>query len=89
MASAKDLFIFSAEWCPNCVQLKNAIEKDPALVVGFDVLLIDIDAEPELAKVYDVKAIPVLIVLEPNGKLRRKIGFTNSADLKKWLKTTN
>lgn len=86
---AKDLFIFGAEWCPSCVQLKAAIEQEPALVNGFEVSLIDIDQEPEIAKVYEVKTIPVLIVLEPGGKLRRKVGFRSVAELRAWLKTKN
>lgn len=87
--SAKDLLVFGADWCPNCEQLKTAIEKDPTIVAGFDVSIIDIDQNPDLAKTYGVKAIPVLIVLEPDGKLRRKIGFRNAADLRAWLQTKN
>lgn len=86
---AKDLLVFGADWCPGCVQLKAAIEQDPELVDGFEVSLIDIDQEPDIAKVYGVKNIPVLIVLEPGGKLRRKVGFRNVAELRAWLKMTN
>lgn len=86
VVEAKDLLVFGADWCPNCVKLKTAIEKDPDLVAGFDVLLIDTDREPEIAKAYGVKNIPVLIVLAPGGALRRKVGFKNAADLKKWLR---
>lgn len=88
-ALAKDLLVFGAEWCPSCLQLKAAIEKDPALVDGFEVSIIDIDQEPELAKTYGVKTVPVLIVLHPDGTMRRKVGFRNAAELKAWLQKQN
>lgn len=83
---AKELLVFSADWCPNCVQLKNAIEKNPALVDGFEVMVIDIDKEPYIANAYGVRKIPVLVVREPGGVLRKKVGFVNEADLKNWLR---
>lgn len=89
VGEAKDLLVFGADWCPSCVRLKTAIEKDPDLVAGFVVLMIDTDKEPEIAKAYGVKNIPVLIVLEPGGVLRRKVGFSTAAELKKWLRGTN
>lgn len=84
-ALAKDLLVFGAEWCPSCAQLKAAIEKDPSLVDGFEVSIIDIEQEPQLAKTYDVKTVPLLIVLHRDGTLRRKVGFSGAADLKAWL----
>jgi thioredoxin-like negative regulator of GroEL len=64
-------------------------ERSTGIWRGFELSLIDIEQEPQIAKAYGVQAIPVLIVLEPGGKLRKKIGFRNTADLKAWLQTTN
>lgn len=89
VSCAKELLVFGADWCPNCVQLKKAIEKDPDIVVDFEVLIVDVDQEPTIARAYDVHKIPALIVREPGGFLRRKVGFRDAADLKKWLKNAN
>ena len=51
-AAADELLIFSADWCPSCQQLKAAIEQDPALVSGYEVVILDLDKNPDLAKGY-------------------------------------
>jgi thioredoxin-like negative regulator of GroEL len=89
VAAADDLLIFSADWCPSCQQLKAAIEQDPALVNGYTVVILDLDKNPDLAKGYKVRTIPALLHLQPDGKIRRKVGFKNAAELKRWLEGHN
>lgn len=84
-----DLLIFSATWCGPCQQLKKTIEANPQLVDAYEVYLIDVDEEKEMAQQYGVKSLPTLIILQPNGKLRRKSGFSGVADLRRWLDAKN
>jgi thioredoxin-like negative regulator of GroEL len=84
-ASSEDLLIFSADWCGNCQKLKTAIETDPALVGGYNVMVIDADAAPELVAAYKVRAYPTLLILKDNGRIRRKVGFTSAEELRRWL----
>ena len=84
-ATADELLIFSAGWCPSCQQLKAAIEQDPALAAGYEVVIIDFDKNPDLAKGYKIRSIPAILHLQPDGKIRRKVGFKNAAEFKRWL----
>jgi thiol-disulfide isomerase/thioredoxin len=86
---ADDLLIFGADWCPRCQELKAAIAADPALVDGYAVSFLDLDDNPELAKGYKIDVVPALLHLQPDGKIRRKVGFKNPAELKRWLKGQN
>ena len=83
------LLIFGAEWCGACKKLEAVIAQEPAIVLGFSVAEFDIDAEPDLAKNYGIRTVPTLIVLEPDGTMRRKVGFTGKADLAQWLRQKN
>lgn len=89
IAAADDLLIFSASWCGPCRALKQAIEKDPSLVDGFSVHLIDIDENPGSAATHGVKIVPTLVRVMENGKTVKKVGFTSSADLRQWLQKKN
>jgi thioredoxin-like negative regulator of GroEL len=82
---ADELLIFSADWCPSCQQLKAAIKQDPTLVAGYEVVIIDFDKNPDLVKGYKIRSIPAILHLQPDGKIRRKVGFKNAAEFKRWL----
>jgi thioredoxin 1 len=84
-----DLLIFSADWCSSCQALKTAIEDDPTLVDGYAVSVIDFDKNADLAKGYKIESIPTLLHLQPGGKIRRKVGFKNTHELKRWLEDKN
>ena len=85
-APAADLFIFGADWCPACRQLKAALDANPDLVAGFDsVQHVDVSANKPLARKYNVSFLPTLIVLDGETVVKRKVGFNGVADLKRWL----
>lgn len=84
--AADELLVFGADWCPSCVKLKAVLSSQPELAAGYHLVIVDIDQEPELAARYQVRAVPVLVVLQANGKLRRTVGFTTIENLRQWLK---
>lgn len=84
-ACSDELLIFSADWCPSCQQLKAAIEQDPTLVADYAVVILDFDNNADLAKGYKIRSIPAILHLQSDGKIRRKVGFKNSAEFKRWL----
>lgn len=86
---ADDLLIFSADWCPSCVRLKQAIQANPSIVDGFTVSVIDFDAQRNLARKHGVKRIPTVVRVLSNGQTVKKVGFTTGADLKQWLQKHN
>jgi len=47
--------------------------------------VVDIDANPELAKQYNVRGVPTMIKVEDDKEIARKVGVCNEADLLKFL----
>lgn len=80
-----DLLVFGADWCPSCVQLKAALKNDPTLIKGYRVKIFDLTDAADLAKQYKITAVPALLVFTLDGEIRRKVGFTDAADLRRWL----
>ena len=85
--SKKDiLVIFTADWCGACQKMKKDIDDDPSLVDGLIVCYIDYDESPDLVKEYKVKKIPDYFLLSKGVETKRKVGYSNKNDFKKWLK---
>ena len=83
------LLIFSAEWCPACTTLKDALAANPDTLSGVSAVFVDIDANADLAQVYGVRVVPTLVMLLADGKQRRYTGAPNVKTLKKWLTQKN
>jgi thioredoxin-like negative regulator of GroEL len=82
---AEDLIIFSANWCPSCVVLKNFIENNPQ-EIKYDYQIIDIDQNKDIKRKFNITKIPTSIIVSENGKeISRLIGY-NSTTYKNWLK---
>ncbi len=66
---------FSATWCPPCRAIAPTID---ALAEEFrgrvKVGTIDVDAEPEIAERYHVRAMPTLLILDRGKVLDQRLG---------------
>lgn len=66
---------FMAEWCQPCQALKKRLPvleneiKDIATIET-----IDVDTQPELAKHYNIRSIPTLIIMNNNEEVTRFVG---------------
>jgi thioredoxin-like negative regulator of GroEL len=80
------LLIFGADWCKNCVSLKQDITKqDIATVIdGFIICYINIDENKELTKTYQVKNIPNSRIISGGIETNPLVGY-NKQNYKKWL----
>ncbi len=61
---------FSANWCAPCVRLKKETLEAPAVkdaLVGVELIFVDLDAHPSLAKAYGVKSIPDVFFVSKKG----------------------
>ena len=62
------VLLIGANWCIPCSILKNKLDK-----LKIQYTYIDIDDQPEMAKLYDVKSLPSCVI---DGKL-----YDNSIDI--------
>ncbi|MFQ5504489.1 MAG: thioredoxin family protein [Planctomycetota bacterium] len=61
---------FWAEWCAPCKALKNKTMADPDVAKALervDVVFVDLDRHPELAKAYGVTSIPDVFFVNAEG----------------------
>lgn len=82
---SKDLIIFSAEWCPSCVTLKNFIKSNPDQVKDFDIQIIDVDKNPEVQKELKIKLLPTSIIFDDKDKIQSRLEGFQSSNYSNWL----
>lgn len=74
----KVLVDFYAEWCGPCKMLGSVLEN----IDFVDILKVNTDMHPELARKYGVMSIPTLIVFE-NGEIKNQaVGFKDIDEIK-------
>lgn len=88
IASEKPLLVdFYATWCGPCKMMHPVLE-DLAKTVGDNarIVKIDIDKNEELARAYNVRSVPTLMIFK-NGDLKwRTSGVTPAVSLEEELK---
>lgn len=71
---------FWAPWCPPCMVLKPELERLAAELGGqAKIALINVDEEPELAGMFDVRSIPALLIVKKGRGVDAWIGFSPRA----------
>lgn len=79
----KDLVVvdFFATWCGPCKMLGPVLES----LEGIDVVKIDVDECPDLARKYGIMSVPTLMLFS-NGELKNKqSGFMPKEALEDWI----
>ena len=72
---AAQVKFYNAKWCGPCKQMKPHIEK--LQKEGYDIQEIDVDEQPELAKQFNVRGVPTLVV---NGN--SLVGYRDKSQIK-------
>jgi len=84
VASGVTLVDFWAEWCGPCKMIAPAIEELAKEYEGrANVGKVDVDEAGGLAQDYGVSSIPTLIVLKEGEEVKRFVGVTPIAELRK------
>ena len=74
---------FTAAWCPPCQQMKKRVWTDvkvgSAVNGGFIPVLVDVDANPDVAQQYSVRSIPTLIIQRGDNILYSNAGYHSAS----------
>jgi thioredoxin 1 len=78
---------FGGIGCGPCEALKKNLEQDPLVTQGrVAILEVDVEESPQTAGNYGVMGIPVLLLLNENGKMvERRVGPQKPKDVTKIL----
>ena len=82
IANKRILVDFYAEWCGPC-KMQGEVLKD---FQTLDVLKVDVDKYPNIAKAYGIMSIPTIMLFENGNVLRSNVGFMNIGDLENFVK---
>lgn len=72
------LLDFYADWCGPCKMMAPIIDE---VAKNVTVKRIDVDAEPEMAKKYNVMSIPTLILLKDDKAVKQWVGYQSKETL--------
>lgn len=84
-AIGDDVYIFTANWCGPCRELKRALNDNPTALARHNVTMIDIEQSKELVTLYGVKTVPTILHFTEDQKIRRYSGFKGLPQLETWL----
>ncbi len=73
---------FYADWCGPCQRLAPLLEE----IKGIDILKINVDEHPEIAKSYGIMSIPTLILFKEGKEIRKEIGFRTVDEITEMIK---
>lgn len=81
---------FSAGWCPPCLAMKHEVWPDATVTAAvksaFVPVSVDVDKNDSLSDLYNVPAVPAVLVLDGNGKIvRRHDGYLPLDGMRQFL----
>ena len=87
LASGKPVVVdFWATWCGPCRMIGPVLEKIAAGDPDFKICKVNVDEEPELAKKFNVRSIPMLIVMKDGEQAAVTIGAQPESEILKFVK---
>lgn len=76
------LLDFTASWCPPCKAQLPIVEHVAGALAGTAIVYkVDVDADPALAEMFQVRSIPTLLVFRDGKPARRFQGVTRAEPL--------
>lgn len=76
---------FQASWCQPCKMLSHVVEgaKDK---ITTPIEEIDIDENMEMARTFNVRGVPTMVVVDDDGKvIRTRSGYMNESQLLEFI----
>ena len=79
----KVLVDFYADWCGPCKMLSPILEE----INDIDILKVNVDNYPDIAKDYGVMSIPTLIIFDNGNEINKIIGLHEKEEILNFIKS--
>lgn len=76
---------FNATWCGPCKRFEPIFEAAATAHPDVVFLSIDVDDNPKAADQFEVRNIPMVVIMMPDGTTRSTVGFMDEAEFAKFL----
>ena len=78
-------FNFFATWCGPCKMLGKVLE-EVENDIDIDIIKIDIDKYPQLAREYKIMSVPTVLLFNNNEVIKQNIGFMDKNKILEFIK---
>ena len=86
LASHENVVIkFYADWCGPCKMLSKTIESIKE-EIPFEVEEIDADRNAEMAKKYNIRGLPTMVIVDGETEVKRHVGNMTADQVKDFVK---
>lgn len=79
------LFDFSAGWCSPCKTMAPIIKEAIKSVDNVELIVVDVDKEPDLARTFKVRSIPMLVLVKDDEVVKTMVGLRSIKEVKEFL----
>lgn len=76
---------FYATWCGPCMMIAPIIEEIAAENPGLKICKVDVDAEPEIARDFQIMSIPTLLVFKDGELTAKAVGARSKEQILEML----
>jgi thioredoxin 1 len=76
------LVFFRAGWCYPCKKMASNL----SAVATLPIIEIDVDANPNLARKYDLKNLPTVLLFLKGSQVDQKVGILSESEISTWVK---
>ena len=73
---------FYADWCGPCKMMGKVLEE----MADIDILKVNVDNFPNIARDFKVMSIPTLIIFANGKEVKKNIGMISKSDLESFIK---
>ena len=73
---------FYADWCGPCKMMGKVLEE----MDDIDILKVNVDSYPNIAREFKVMSIPTLIIFANGKEVKKNIGMMSKSDLESFIK---
>ena len=85
----KVLVDFFATWCGPCKMLSPILDEFESDRGDINVIKVDVDLEPELARSFGIMSVPTLILYKEGQIVNKQSGYMAKDELVEWINNSN